>query len=90
MASSISQDFTGALFGWTVVGHVYLNRITGIGQIRHAGPSYISTSTLEFTAHEVAKSGVIRTDRRKFALARVLFGIYLVQPRRQGVRGQAS
>lgn len=59
-------DFTGALFGWTMVGHIYLNRIMGIGQIRHAGPSYIATSTLEFTAHEVAKSGVIRTDVETF------------------------
>lgn len=59
-------DFTGALFGWTMLGHIYLNRITGIGQIRHAGPSYISTSTLEFTAQEVAKSGVIRTDVETF------------------------
>lgn len=61
-----NADFSGALFGWTMVGHIYLNRITGIGRIRHAGPSYISTSTLEFTAHEVAKSGVIRTDVESF------------------------
>jgi hypothetical protein len=59
-------DFTGARFGWTMVGHVYLNRITGVGQIRHSGPSYISTSTLEFTAREIKKTGVIRTDVETF------------------------
>jgi hypothetical protein len=59
-------DFSGALFGWTIIGDIYLNRITGIGRIRHKGPSYISTSTLEFTAHEVAKTGVIRTDVETF------------------------
>jgi hypothetical protein len=59
-------DFTGAIFGWTMVGHVYLNRITGIGRIRHTGPSYISTSTLEFTAREVEKRSVMRTDVETF------------------------
>ena len=59
-------DFTGAQFGWTVIGDIYLNRITGIGQIRHSGPSYISTSTLEFTARELKNTGVIRTDVETF------------------------
>src|SRR5205814_1369243 len=49
-------DFTGAIFGWTVIGDIYLNRITGIGQIRHLGPSYIAMSTLEFTVDEIEKS----------------------------------
>jgi hypothetical protein len=59
-------DFTGALFGWTIVGDIYLNRITGIGRIHHSGPSYISTSTLEFTARELEATGVIRTDVEAF------------------------
>jgi uncharacterized protein YjbI with pentapeptide repeats len=31
-------DFTEAVFGWTLIGDIYLNRMIGIGQIRHAGP----------------------------------------------------
>lgn len=59
-------DFTGAVFGWTVVGDIYLNRISGIGRIRHIGPSYISTSTLEFTAREIQRTGAMRTDVESF------------------------
>lgn len=59
-------DFTEANFGWTMIGDIYLNRMTGIGQVRHSGPSYLSTSTLEFTVAEIARSGVIRTDVESF------------------------
>ena len=34
-------DFTEANFGWTMIGDIYLNRMTGIGQVRHSGPSYL-------------------------------------------------
>jgi hypothetical protein len=66
MVDITDADFTEAIFGWTMVADIYLNRITGIGQVRHSGPSYLSTSTLEFTVAEIAKSGVIRTDVESF------------------------
>ena len=66
MVDITDADFTGAIFGWTMVADIYLNRITGIGQVRHSGPSYLSTSTFEFTVAEIAKSGVIRTDVESF------------------------
>jgi hypothetical protein len=59
-------DLSGTRFGWTILGDVYLNRITGIGSIQHFGPSYITTSTLELTAYEVAKTGAMRTDVELF------------------------
>jgi hypothetical protein len=61
-----NADFTGARFGWTIVGDVYLNRMTGLGHIRHAGPSYIATSTLELTAREIRSTGMLRTDVESF------------------------
>jgi TIR domain/Pentapeptide repeats (8 copies) len=61
-----NADFTEAIFGWTLVGDIFLNRMIGIGQIRHAGPSYLSTSTLEFTVAEIAQSGTFRTDIEAF------------------------
>lgn len=61
-----NADFTEAVFGWTLIGDIYLNRMIGIGQIRHAGPSYLSTSTLEFTVDEISRSGTFRTDIEVF------------------------
>ncbi|MBF6341257.1 toll/interleukin-1 receptor domain-containing protein [Nocardia abscessus] len=68
MVDITDADFTGANFGWTVIGDVYLNRMIGVGRIRHSGPSYISTSTLEFTTTELFPHGMTRTDVEAFLL----------------------
>jgi hypothetical protein len=59
-------DFGEARLGWTIIGDIYLNRIRGIGGIVHLGPSYISTSSLEFTATELQSKRVLRTDVEVF------------------------
>jgi TIR domain/Pentapeptide repeats (8 copies) len=66
MIDITDADFSDATFGWTFVGDIYLGRITGLGRIRHAGPSYVTTSTLELTSQELRKHGTIRSDLELF------------------------
>jgi hypothetical protein len=59
-------DFTESVFGRTVIGDIYLNRMIGLGAIRHIGPSYVSTSTLALTVEEMNRLGAVRTDVEAF------------------------
>ena len=70
-------DFSDSVMGWTIIGHIYLNRIIGIGNIKHIGPSYVSTSTLELTAIEIQKKWGF-TDRYRRISSRLWNSIRLL------------
>lgn len=42
-----SANLAGAIFGLTAFGETNLNRVRGLSQVRHIGPSYLDHGTLE-------------------------------------------
>lgn len=42
-----NADLSTAIMGWTTIGNIDLRNVKGLETIKHEGPSYVSTSTLE-------------------------------------------